>query len=58
MIRKQSVRVDMALLRTKCDVLAHNIRCLIHAIHELDLTPVFDAIIPQRHTPAQQVLGW
>lgn len=40
-------------------VLAHNIRVLIHEMHELEITPIFEQILcPRKTARAQQVLSF
>jgi hypothetical protein len=38
-------------------VLCHNIRCLVHAIHELNLTPVFERLTCPANGAAAQEVG-
>lgn len=52
--RTSTAQVNEVLLKVLC----HNVRCLVHAVHELGITPMFDRVCPQTHPAAQQVLGW
>lgn len=51
--RTPTAQINEVLLKVLC----HNLRCLVHAIHELGVTPVFERVCPQRALLAQEVLG-
>jgi hypothetical protein len=52
--RTSTAQINEVLLKVLC----HNIRCLVHAIHEFDVAPLFERVCPQRVMAAQDVLGW